>query len=99
KAEQNRHAALVAANAGRLADIPRKTPKAGMGTGAWRARSRTHGAAGRIRQSRQRLRWLTDHPAPPPPEPLRFTATLAAETAPGTEVAALNGVVVEGRLR
>jgi macrolide transport system ATP-binding/permease protein len=70
-----------------------------MGTGAWRARSRTHGAAGRIRQSRQRLRWLTDHPAPPPPEPLRFTATLAAETAPGTEVAALNGVVVEGRLR
>ncbi|MBB5774901.1 ABC-F family ATP-binding cassette domain-containing protein [Nonomuraea jabiensis] len=77
KTELDRHATLVAANAGRLAGIPRKTPKAGMGTGTWRARSRTHGAAGRIRQSQQRLRWLTEHPAPPPPEPLRFTAALA----------------------
>jgi macrolide transport system ATP-binding/permease protein len=99
KAERNRHAALVTANAGRLADIPRKTAKAGMGTGAWRARSRTHGAAGRIRQSQQRLRWLAGHPAPPPPEPLRFTAALATGAAPGTEVAALDGVVVAGRLR
>ncbi len=100
KAELNRHATLVAANAGRLAGIPRKTPKAGMGTGAWRARSRTHGAAGRIRQSQQRLRWLTGHPAPPPPEPLRFTAALAtAEAAAGAEVAALDTVVVTGRLR
>ncbi|WP_188189540.1 TlrC/CarA/OleB/SrmB family ABC-F type ribosomal protection protein [Nonomuraea sp. SYSU D8015] len=100
KTELDRHATLVAANAGRLATIPRKTAKAGMGTGAWRARSRTHGAAGRIRQSQQRLRWLTDHPAPPPPEPLRFTAALAtAGAAAGTEVAALDGVLVAGRLR
>ncbi|MGI5491344.1 TlrC/CarA/OleB/SrmB family ABC-F type ribosomal protection protein [Microtetraspora malaysiensis] len=100
KAELDRHATLVAANAGRLAVIPRKMAKAGMGTGAWRARSRTHGAAGRIRQSQQRLRWLTGHPAPPPPEPLRFTAALAtAETAAGAEVAALDSVVVAGRLR
>ncbi|WP_101786646.1 ABC-F family ATP-binding cassette domain-containing protein [Nonomuraea indica] len=100
RTELDRHATLVAANAGRLAAIPRKTPKAGMGTGSWRGRSRTHGAAGRIRQSQQRLRWLTEHPAPPPPEPLRFTAALAtAEAAIGTEVAALDGVVVAGRLR
>ncbi|WP_431916497.1 TlrC/CarA/OleB/SrmB family ABC-F type ribosomal protection protein [Nonomuraea jabiensis] len=104
KTELDRHATLVAANAGRLAAIPRKTPKAGMGTGTWRARSRTHGAAGRIRQSQQRLRWLTEHPAPPPPEPLRFTAALATTgaasgTASGAEVAALDGVVVAGRLR
>ncbi len=99
KAERHRHAALVAANAGRLADIPRKTAKAGMGTGAWRARSRTHGAAGRIRQSQQRLRWLTDHPAPPPPEPLRFTPALTTADAAEAEVAALAGVVVTGRLR
>ncbi|PZG23690.1 ABC-F family ATP-binding cassette domain-containing protein [Nonomuraea aridisoli] len=107
KAELDRHATLVAANAGRLAVIPRKTAKAGMGTGAWRARSRTHGAASRIRQSQQRLRWLTDHPAPPPPEPLRFTTTLATTEpatgatagAAGAEVAALDGVVVAGRLR
>ncbi|SEG90562.1 macrolide transport system ATP-binding/permease protein [Thermomonospora echinospora] len=100
KTELDRHATLVAANAGRLAVIPRKTAKAGMGTGAWRARSRTHGAAGRIRQSQQRLQWLTDHPVAPPPEPLRFTAVPAtAGAAAGDEVAALDGVVVAGRLR
>ncbi|MEU4419636.1 TlrC/CarA/OleB/SrmB family ABC-F type ribosomal protection protein [Actinoplanes sp. NPDC024001] len=99
KAEVDRHAALVTANADRLAAIPRKTDKAGMGTGAWRARSRTHGAAGRLRQSQQRLRWLTDHPAPPPPEPLRFTAAVAtAQAAAGDEVAALDRVTVTGRL-
>jgi macrolide transport system ATP-binding/permease protein len=100
KTELDRHATLVAANAGRLATIPRKTDKAGMGTGAWRARSRTHGAAGRIRQSQQRMRWLTDHPAPPPPVPLRFTAALETATATaGAKVAALDSVVVAGRLR
>ncbi|WP_219508226.1 ATP-binding cassette domain-containing protein, partial [Nonomuraea ceibae] len=67
KAELARHAGLVTANAGRLAAIPRKVAKAGMGTGAWRARSRTHGAAGRIRQSHQRAAWLRAHPVPPPP--------------------------------
>ncbi|TXS41113.1 ABC-F type ribosomal protection protein [Streptomyces sp. uw30] len=100
RTELDRHATLVAANAGRLAAIPRKTVQAGMGTGAWRARSRTHGAAGRIRQSRQRLRWLTDHPAPPPPEPLRFaTVPAIAGAAAGDEVAALEEVAVAGRLR
>ncbi|WP_106401330.1 ribosomal protection-like ABC-F family protein [Actinocorallia populi] len=99
RTELDRHAALVAANADRLAAIPRKTAKAGMGTGAWRARSRTHGAAGRIRQSRQRLQWLTAHPAPPPPEPLRFaTVPATSGTAAGDEVASLDGVVVAGRL-
>nr|WP_082310141.1 ATP-binding cassette domain-containing protein [Nonomuraea sp. SBT364] len=62
KAELARHADLVSANAVRLAAIPRKVAKAGMGTGAWRARSRTHGAAGRIRQSHQRAAWLRAHP-------------------------------------
>ncbi|MDR8408585.1 ATP-binding cassette domain-containing protein [Nonomuraea sp. 3-1Str] len=100
KTELDRHATLVAANAGRLAAIPRRTPKAGMGTGTWRARSRTHGAAGRIRQSQQRLRWLTERPALPPPEPLRFTAALATSgAAAGTEVVTLDGVEVAGRLR
>ncbi|MGP4111730.1 ABC-F family ATP-binding cassette domain-containing protein [Streptomyces sp. 4N509B] len=99
RAERDRHATLVAANAGRLAAIPRGTAKAGMGTGAWRARSRTHGAAGRVRQSQQRLRWLADHPAPPPPEPLRFaTVPATAGAAAGEVVAALDGVVVAGRL-
>ncbi|MGW4799403.1 ATP-binding cassette domain-containing protein, partial [Nonomuraea sp. NPDC004297] len=100
KEELDRHAALVTANAGRMQVIPRKTDKAGMGTGRWRGRSRAHGAAGRIRQSRQRLQWLTDHPAPPPPEPLRFTAALTTTGAgAGAEVVALDGIEVTGRLR
>ncbi|MEU1386810.1 MULTISPECIES: ribosomal protection-like ABC-F family protein [unclassified Nonomuraea] len=76
RSELARHAGLVAANAGRLAAVPRVMAKAGMGTGAWRARSRTHGAAGRVRQSHARMRWLEEHPVPPPPVPLRFTATI-----------------------
>ncbi|MEU7895499.1 ABC-F family ATP-binding cassette domain-containing protein [Nonomuraea sp. NPDC049152] len=75
KEELARHAGLVEANAGRMAAIPRKMVKAGMGTGQWRARSRTHGAAGRIRQSLQRVEWLRANPVPPPPEPLRFATT------------------------
>ncbi|MER6574251.1 ABC-F family ATP-binding cassette domain-containing protein [Nonomuraea sp. NPDC001023] len=78
RSELARHAGLVAANAGRLAAIPRAMVQAGMGTGAWRARSRTHGAAGRVRQSRARMRWLEEHPVPPPPVPLRFTAAITA---------------------
>ncbi|SEG79495.1 macrolide transport system ATP-binding/permease protein [Nonomuraea solani] len=97
KEELARHSELVTANAARLAAVPRKMAKAGMGTGAWRARSRAHGAAGRVRQSQQRMRWLTDHPAPPPPEPLRFTASVRAALVDGV-VAALDGVRVEGRL-
>ncbi|MFI6297945.1 ABC-F family ATP-binding cassette domain-containing protein [Nonomuraea sp. NPDC050790] len=75
KNELARHATLVDANASRLGKIPRKVVQASMGTGAWRARSRTHGAMSRIRQSNQRLDWLRTHPVPPPPVPLHFTPT------------------------
>ncbi|MEV0827830.1 ABC-F family ATP-binding cassette domain-containing protein [Nonomuraea rubra] len=93
KQELARHSGLVAANAGRMAAIPRKMAKAGMGTGAWRARSRTHGAAGRVRQSQQRMRWLTDNPAPRPPDPLRFTPAFPANKAGGTVGGTMGGAV------
>ncbi|UBU13351.1 TlrC/CarA/OleB/SrmB family ABC-F type ribosomal protection protein [Nonomuraea gerenzanensis] len=107
KLELARHSGLVAANAGRMAAIPRKMAQAGMGTGAWRARSRTHGAAGRVRQSQQRMRWLRDNPASRPPDPLRFTPafepgpamTDTVDRAMDGVVAALEGVRVAGRLR
>jgi macrolide transport system ATP-binding/permease protein len=109
RAEAARHTSLVSANAGRMSAIPRKMSKAGMGTGAWRARARTHGAAGRIRQSQQRLAWLHDNPVPPPPEPLRFTAASLTEPAAqssqagssqaGDALVELDDVVVAGRLR
>ncbi|MEV4168089.1 TlrC/CarA/OleB/SrmB family ABC-F type ribosomal protection protein [Nonomuraea sp. NPDC049709] len=97
KQELGRHSGLVSTNAARLAAVPRKMAKAGMGTGAWRARSRTHGAAGRVRQSRQRVRSLTDAPVSPPPEPLRFAADIRGGVADGAAVL-LDGVRVAGRL-
>ncbi|MGR6913561.1 ABC-F family ATP-binding cassette domain-containing protein [[Actinomadura] parvosata] len=93
KHELARHSELVAANAGRMAAIPRKMAKAGMGTGAWRARSRTHGAAGRVRQSQQRMRWLRDNPAPRPPDPLRFTPAFETSPAPAPTGSAAEGAV------
>ncbi|WP_157253876.1 TlrC/CarA/OleB/SrmB family ABC-F type ribosomal protection protein [Nonomuraea typhae] len=99
KNELARHANLVTANASRLGAIPRKAILANMGTGAWRARSRVHGAMSRIRQSNQRLEHLRANPVPPPPDPLRFTASVTAlgevRQAP---VAELTGIHVSGRL-
>ncbi|MEV0586641.1 TlrC/CarA/OleB/SrmB family ABC-F type ribosomal protection protein [Nonomuraea sp. NPDC050310] len=103
--EIDRHSSLVTANAGRLAAIPRKVTQAGMGTGAWRARSRSHGAMSRIRQSHQRLTALQDNPVAPPPERLRFTAAIGhphenpGGHQPARAVAELVDVRVGSRLR
>ena len=77
KSELARNARLVDANAVRLAAIPRKQDKAGFGHGAFRARGRDHGAMGRIRNAKQRIEQLTADAVAPPPEPLRFTPSLA----------------------
>ncbi|MFJ3876771.1 ATP-binding cassette domain-containing protein [Streptomyces sp. NPDC090077] len=71
--ETRRVERLADGNIGRLAQIPRKAPAAFSGAGAFRARSRAHGAMSRIRNARERLARLTEHPVPPPPQPLRFT--------------------------
>lgn len=77
KAEVARTEALLAANAFRLQSIPRKLELDGFGHGAFRARSRDHGAVGRIRMAKERLSRLRENPCPAPPEPLRFV--VAAE--------------------
>lgn len=77
KAEVARAESLLAANAFRLQAIPRKLELDGFGHGAFRARSRDHGAVGRIRMAKERLARLRADPCPPPPEPLRFV--VAAE--------------------
>ncbi|MFI6483373.1 ABC-F family ATP-binding cassette domain-containing protein [Nonomuraea sp. NPDC050663] len=83
--EVERHSGLVAANAGRMAAIPRKMSKAGMGgIGAWRARGRSHGAMGRIRQSQARLDALRGDPVVAPPERLRFSASITTSTGTGS---------------
>ncbi|MEV6677208.1 ATP-binding cassette domain-containing protein [Streptomyces erythrochromogenes] len=90
---------LAETNIGRFAAIPRKLPRGFSGAGAFRARSRTHGAASRIRTARERLHRLTENPVPPPPRPLTFTGRFtdaAAGAAAG--VVELAGAAVPGRL-
>ncbi|MFC8664605.1 ABC-F family ATP-binding cassette domain-containing protein [Streptomyces sp. NPDC057199] len=94
---------LADSGIGMLAEIPRKSPRAFSGAGAFRARSRTHGAQSRIRNARERLQRLIEHPVPPSPRPLRFTGRV--EGTPPTPTAEepptavhLEGVLAEGRL-
>ncbi|MFF0424023.1 ribosomal protection-like ABC-F family protein [Streptomyces sp. NPDC004520] len=94
KAELARHRALADTNVDRFSAIPRKAPAAFSGAGAFRARSRAHGAMSRIRSARERLARLTAHPVPAPPEPLRFHADLTGTGAPVD----LTGIRVDGRL-
>ncbi|GIG89715.1 ribosomal protection-like ABC-F family protein [Plantactinospora endophytica] len=53
--------------------------------------------ASRVRNAEQRLRRLTERPVPPPPSPLRFTASLASGGTTGVLLDA-DGVAVDGRL-
>ncbi|MFJ6697010.1 ribosomal protection-like ABC-F family protein [Streptomyces sp. NPDC091272] len=96
RAEIDRQTTLAESGSGALAAIPRKGPRGFSGAGAFRARSRTHGAMGRIRNARERLQRLTENPVPPPPEPLRFTGWVDGEL-PQQDVM-LADVRVEGRL-
>ncbi|AVT39124.1 ribosomal protection-like ABC-F family protein [Plantactinospora sp. BB1] len=54
--------------------------------------------ASRVRNAEQRLRRLTEHPVPPPPQPLRFSPTFSADGTSGVLLHA-DGVAVRGRLR
>ncbi|WP_418958225.1 ribosomal protection-like ABC-F family protein [Streptomyces tritici] len=94
KARHARYSALADTNIDRFTAIPRKAPASFSGAGAFRARSRAHGAMSRIRAARERQRRLAGHPVPAPPEPLRFTARVAGT---GAAVAA-TGLRVGGRL-
>ncbi|MGY0536384.1 ABC-F family ATP-binding cassette domain-containing protein [Nocardioides sp. YJ-D4] len=85
RAEIARNEALVEANAFRLEAIPRKLELDGFGHGAFRARSRDHGARGRIRMAKERVARLRAEPVAPPPEPLRFAAGLEDATTPAAE--------------
>lgn len=79
--ELERNRQLVAANAFRLGQIPRKMDKAGFGHGAFRLRGRDHGAMARIRMAKERMARLQESPAPRPADPLRFTHTFTAPAA------------------
>ncbi len=96
KEELARQTALAESNTEHLHAIPRKQPRGFSGAGAFRARSRAHGAMGRIRNARERVQRLTGRPVPPPPAPLAFTGRITGER-PAVAVE-LSGVRVSGRL-
>ncbi|MFD5247504.1 ribosomal protection-like ABC-F family protein [Amycolatopsis sp. NPDC058340] len=97
--EKSRYERMADVNIDRFSAIPRKAPAAFSGAGAFRARSRAHGAMSRIRSARERIQRLDADPVPPPPEPLRFTARIAAgETEAGRYVVKASEVSVDGRL-
>ncbi|MFE3069157.1 ABC-F family ATP-binding cassette domain-containing protein [Streptomyces sp. NPDC059247] len=95
KRELARHRALADTHIDRFSAIPRKAPASFSGAGAFRARSRAHGAMSRIRAARERLARLTGAPVPAPPPPLAFRAELLG----GGASVDLAGVRIEGRLR
>uniref|UniRef100_UPI0006EB6D30 ABC-F family ATP-binding cassette domain-containing protein n=1 Tax=Streptomyces torulosus TaxID=68276 RepID=UPI0006EB6D30 len=95
RTEVTRQSRLADSHIGRLDAIPRKGPWAFSGAGAFRARSRAHGAMSRIRNARERLQRLTENPVSAPPEPLRFSADIAGAADRAVEVAELR---VPGRL-
>ncbi|THV30916.1 ribosomal protection-like ABC-F family protein [Glycomyces paridis] len=99
-AEVERQEGIVEHNTGRAGAIPRKLPMANMSTGAFRSRSRSHGAQSRIKIAKQRLARLHAEAVVPPPEPLRFEPALAT-AAEATETPALRlaGVRVGDRLK
>ncbi|MQY03802.1 ribosomal protection-like ABC-F family protein [Actinomadura macrotermitis] len=97
KADLARQERLAATNSVRLTAIPRKLPRGFSGAGAFRARSRAHGAMSRIRNARENVRRLTDDPALRPPDPLRFMADM--DTASESPVALeLTGVRLGDRV-
>ncbi|WP_221889768.1 ATP-binding cassette domain-containing protein [Streptomyces sp. WAC06614] len=97
--EHARAQRLAASHSAHLAAVPRKGPRGFSGAGAFRARSRAHGAMGRIRNARERLQRLERDPVAPPPEPLRFTGRFdSGEDTAGAGPVVADGLALPGRL-
>ncbi|MFK0245750.1 ribosomal protection-like ABC-F family protein [Amycolatopsis azurea] len=97
--EKSRYERMADVNIDRFSAIPRKAPAAFSGAGAFRARSRAHGAKSRIRSARERIQRLEADPVPPPPRPLRFTGRIeAGEAEADRYVVKVDDVSVDGRL-
>ncbi|MEL7975286.1 ABC-F type ribosomal protection protein [Isoptericola sp. F-RaC21] len=104
QADLGRQQRLLDANAEAMDQIPRKLPMASFGSGAFRSRSRTHGATGRIRNAKERLRRLADDPAERPADRAEFRTDVGTTTGPARDeddvapAIELVGVEVPGRL-
>ncbi|MFD6133875.1 ATP-binding cassette domain-containing protein, partial [Isoptericola sp. NPDC060257] len=77
RADLDRQRRIAATNVEAMEQIPRKVPIASFGSGAFRLRSRAHGATGRIRNAKERVRRLTDDPAARPADRAVFRTDVA----------------------
>ncbi|MCA5892254.1 ATP-binding cassette domain-containing protein [Isoptericola sp. NEAU-Y5] len=77
RADLARQQRLVDTNVGRMDHIPRRLPLSVFGAGGFRMRGRTHGATGRIRNAKERVRRLTQDPAERPAERAEFRTDVA----------------------
>lgn len=107
RADLDRQRRIAATNVEAMEQIPRKVPIASFGSGAFRLRSRAHGATGRIRNAKERVRRLTDDPAARPADRAVFRTDVATAAPVGTgggegtvelHGIELHGVEVRGRL-
>ena len=102
QADVARQRRLLDSNVEAMEQIPRKLPMASFGSGAFRSRARTHGATGRVRNAKERLRRLSDDPAERPADRAAFRTDVAtASPDAGHDDASaveLVGVEVHGRL-
>lgn len=105
RADLRRQQRIAERNVEAMEQIPRKVPIASFGSGAFRLRSRAHGATGRIRNAKERVRRLTEEPAERPADPAEFRTDVATTQGDGPGGARtgrpaidLADVVVSGRL-
>ncbi|MEU2201251.1 ribosomal protection-like ABC-F family protein [Isoptericola sp. NPDC019482] len=106
RADLDRQRKIAATNVEAMEQIPRKVPIASFGSGAFRLRSRAHGATGRIRNAKERVRRLTDEPAARPADRAVFRTDVATAVPVGSDdgerggegTVELHGVEVHGRL-
>ncbi|MFE5336585.1 ribosomal protection-like ABC-F family protein [Isoptericola sp. NPDC056573] len=102
QADVARQRRLLDSNVEAMEQIPRKLPMASFGSGAFRSRARTHGATGRVRNAKERLRRLSDDPAERSADRAEFRTDVAtASPDAGHDDASaveLVGVEVRGRL-
>ncbi|GAB6940545.1 ribosomal protection-like ABC-F family protein [Isoptericola variabilis] len=102
QADVARQRRLLDSNVEAMEQIPRKLPMASFGSGAFRSRARTHGATGRVRNAKERLRRLSDDPAERPADRAAFRTDVAtaapAGAGEGEGAVELDGVEVRGRL-
>lgn len=102
RAEVGRQERVASSNVEAMEQIPRRLPLASFGSGAFRSRSRTHGASGRIRRAKEQLRRLSEVPAVRPAERAEFRTDVATSSPDGAVQEAcaveLVGVEVHGRL-